>query len=143
MELQTLNELANRPPNEIAEQLIEFVLDGYGDPLRIFIAVKTLEKVYEILKKHRGFMDALDMELMKYGKKPSVLGFTIGQSVRTDYSFKECEDPYLTELEDKIRDRKAYLKGLSEPTADELSEGLFVNPAKPTTKTIISLTENQ
>jgi hypothetical protein len=142
-DLQLLLEVSNLSHIEFARLIKEAVLDGYECPIRLFVALKKCEKVLEILKNDTAFMDALDIELMKYGKKPSVLGFTIGQSVRTDFNFKGCKDPYLDELEAKVKDRKAYLKSLIEPTADELSEGVFVNPAKPTTKNIISLTENR
>jgi hypothetical protein len=139
-ELDALEFLANAHHKELAEWIIEAVENGERDPLTLFFSCKKLEKVLDILKDNKGFMSALEREISKYGKNATVWGLTASQSTRTDYNFKDCCDPYLQELEGKIRVRKAYLKDLSEPTADALSEGVFVNPPNPTRKTIISLT---
>lgn len=139
-ELDALEFLANAEHKQLAEWIIESIENGERDALTLFFSCKKLEKVLDILKDNAAFMSALEREISKYGKNATVWGLTIGQSTRTDYSFKACQDPYLQDLELKIKARKAYLKDLSEPTADALSEGVFVNPANPTTKTIISLT---
>ena len=139
-ELDALEFLANAEHKPLAEWIIESIENGERDPLTLFFGCKKLEKVLDILKDNTAFMLALEREISKYGKNAIVWGLTVGQSTRTDYSFKACQDPYLQDLEAKMKLRKAYLKDLREPTADELSEGIFVNPANSTTKTIISLT---
>ena len=139
-ELTALEFLANTNHVELAQWICEAVENGERDPLPMFFSCKKLEKVVEILKNDAAFMASLEKEIVKYGKNATIWGLVVGQSTRTDYSFKSCQDPYLQDLETKIKDRKAYLKALSEPTADILSEGVFVNPANPSTKTIISLT---
>lgn len=107
-------------PN-VVDSIVESVLEK-GNPLEVAEKIRIMELIIEGVKSDNRYKDYALEEIAKYGKRgyvsPSgakIEAFEAGGQ----YNFKNCNDPKVIDLEEKLKLRKEFLKKLP-------AEGLVV-----------------
>jgi len=91
--------------------LIDKLQEGLADPIKVHLQVKKMEDLISQIKDSKEYKDLLMDEAFKYGKRFEMYGaaFEIKSGAgKYDYS---C-DPEIVELQEKIKQRQDYLKGI-------------------------------
>ena len=93
-----------------AMAVVDDYLSGHKSPTEALIIVKKMIDFAEEVKSNISDAAANELRLAK-SEKREVSGNSITeQMVGTRYSFKECQDPIWNELNEKIKEREAFLK---------------------------------
>lgn len=110
---------------EKAMAVADSYLDGFKSPTEGLIIAKKLIDFGEQIKINLADAAGNDLRLSK-GEKRIVNGATITeQMLGSRYSYKECNDPIWNELNEKIKNREAFLqtiKGSKQELIEETGE---------------------
>lgn len=131
----------------VVNGIVESVLEK-GNPLFVGESMKIMEEIIEGVKSNKKFKDyALD-EITKYGKggyvSPSGAKIELFEA-GGQYNFKNCNDPVVIDLEEKLKARKEFLKKLPPEglvvTDQRTGETTTIYPAqKPLTTSTYKIT---
>lgn len=107
---------------EKAMQIVDYYKDGFNNPAEGLILAKKLTEVSELIKDNLQEAASNELKLGK-GDKASLFGCTINeQMVGVRYSFKECGDPVWNELNEKLKNREAFLKTIKGSKTELIEE---------------------
>lgn len=110
---------------DFAMDLVDKFTDGFNSPTEGLIFAKKLAEAAELIKEN---LQAPAISEMRLGKGEKYIGHNVTineQMVGVRYSFKECGDPVWNELNEKIKNREAFLKtikGSKEELIEETGE---------------------
>lgn len=112
LQLKTVADLAQLDHVELAETIINGVLEGKVDPLQTHMFLKRIEKISEIVKENKQVKEAVTNAASQYGDKPfGFMGATLKVGpVHTAYDFSSCGDitwNNLNELFNTIKELKS------------------------------------
>lgn len=136
--------------NTFVAEIIGQVKEGHINALNLKVRLKMIESAYELIDKATKSEQLA--ELSRYGKSVELAGFKIEQmEAATRYDYSSCNDLEWSELDAKItalqeqkKEREAFLKGLSRPTAitDSFTAGetITINPPIKTSTSSLKLT---
>jgi hypothetical protein len=132
-----------------AESLISSIQFGEVDPLEVDGRLKAMEELIGMVRKSQEMQECILHEAYLHGKKSFELGNFKYQikEVGVKYDFTGCNDIELEdlvnekkEIDEKIKDKQKFLKGLNENSEVYSSEGVKLNPpVKTSTTKVISL----
>lgn len=125
----------------------EDILNGYINPLESAIMLKSFEEIVKALRSDEQIKAYIDNEADRYGSKTfDFNGAKIGVSDRTSYSFDDCGDSIwndlnakMAQLKAEIKGRENWLKTLKAQTPD-CNTGELINPPATSYSKIISIT---
>jgi len=117
--------LSGKERTELAEVMIQQVLDGNTNPLAALQQLRILKDISEKVEKDDRFQAALNEELAKHGKKAELNGHTISFSeAGVTYDYSVCNDPHLAHLEAEFKKAKAKLDERQKMLQNLPSEGV-------------------
>lgn len=98
-----------------SRSIIQQVKDGYADPLRIRVVLKTIELISYQIKE--GIKAEAEREADKYGdREREAFGAKIQNGVTsTKYDYASTGDPEWVELSERLKSRETFLKALDKP----------------------------
>lgn len=105
-----------------AMQIVDYYKDGFNNPAEGLILAKKLTEIAELIKEN--LQDAASNELkLGKGEKANLFGCVINeQMVGVRYSYKECGDPVWNELNEKMKNREAFLKTIKGKKSELIEE---------------------
>lgn len=133
---------------DFADKVKEQIVAGYENPLDVSIMLSAMEEAIKQLRKDKDIKELLKDEADKYPEKTfDYNGATISKKmVGVKYHYDKCNDTALQDLmnekrllDNNIKARQEWLKGLDKPTADPHS-GELINPAIKTGTESVTIT---
>lgn len=123
--------------------IINRVLAGEADPIKIHLQVKCMEEIIKEITTDPQYRDALLDESQKYGKSfERYNGKFSVKEVGTRYDYSQCNDPKLQDLYNKrdaidaqIKNLEKFLKNLPESGIDIVTDDGEVYTVYPPAKT--------
>jgi len=121
----------------VALDTINDIVDGNVHPLDALAILKHLEELIEVIKNDPQVINAINIELDKYGRDdmPTVLGYKITRAERKSFDFTDCGDIYLSDLKaeskklsDKVKMREKFLQSLQQKVFDSENGGFEIMP---------------
>lgn len=136
----------------ITQATVEKLINGEVDPLSFATNIAKLEKVIKSIKENKLVTDIILSELDNYPRGTILNGMEITQiEAGTKYNYTQCGDVKLLELyneqsklEEKIKERESFLKGLKALTIiveQETGEIFNLYPPQKTSKTTYKTVE--
>ena len=125
------NELSKTQIKVIADQTAQDIIDNGQDVIKIADTIAKIELFIKELKASPEYLDYLISEVAKYGKGMTTSSGTKLElaEVGVKYDFSNCNDDVLKKmeedfgiLEDKIKQRKEFLKTLSPKGIEVMTE---------------------
>lgn len=128
MELALLKNLPSTQEGvtNLAKAIVDDIKENGTNTLDYYIMIKTMTSLEKSVKKFKDFNNYLLEDAKKYVDKSFTHAgckFTIQNRPR--YKYEACEDEVWNQLQaekkkldEKIKDREAFLKSLKEPVAD-------------------------
>jgi len=146
MKMETLTTpLSLSEQNVIVAEIKTAILEGELDPLKVHIALKSIELIMKNIINDYEIKGSLLDEAEKNGKSFKMFNAKISIVRRKKWDFSVCSDSVYTELEEKknnvaekIKKRKNFLQSLSAPIADT-ETGEIISPASYTETPLISV----
>jgi hypothetical protein len=112
----------------LVNQVVNKILDGTDDPLKIEVKLKLLADTIAEIRKNNEVKNVLLFESDKYpGKTFEAYGCRITKTGKTNYDYSE--DTVWKELDAKKKEREKMLKGLTSEMVDP-ETGEIIKPAK-------------
>ena len=94
---------------DLADAMIEKLLEGFINPLEFAVKKKCIENALEIVMKNEGIKNLMIDEIVKYGKDgASVLGAKLTTTERRTYDYKA--DPIWKEIKQRMEPLEAELR---------------------------------
>lgn len=123
-----------------AMSVVDNYLDGFKSPTEGLILAKKMIDMGEMIKENLAAAAASELRLAK-SEKRAVHGNDITeQMVGVRYSYKDCNDPIWNELNEKIKQREAFLKTIVGSKQELIEEtGEVVQIFEPTKSGKLSL----
>lgn len=95
---------------DLAMSVVDEYQDGFKSPAEGLLLSKKLEELAIQIKENLKDPAASELKLGK-GEKANVHGAVVTEQMTgVKYSFKDCADPIWNELNEKIKNREAFLK---------------------------------
>ena len=95
---------------DLAMSVVDEYQDGFKSPAEGLLLSKKLEELAVQIKENLKDAAANELKLGK-GEKANVHGAIVTEQMTgVKYSFKDCGDPIWNELNEKIKNREAFLK---------------------------------
>lgn len=95
---------------DMAMAVVDEYQDGFKSPAEGLLLARKLEELAVQIKDNLKDSAASELKLGK-GEKANVHGATVTEQMTgVKYSYKDCSDPVWNELNEKIKNREAFLK---------------------------------
>jgi hypothetical protein len=146
------SELSKTQIKTIAEQTAQDIIDNGKDVILIADTIAKIELFIKELKATPEYLDYLITEVSKYGKGMTTSTGTKLElaEVGTKYDFSQCNDQHLEKfeielavIEQKIKDRKEFLKAINPSginVLDDTGEVITLYPPSKTSKSSVKTT---
>ncbi len=131
--------VTKKDQTEYADAVINQILSGEVDPVKVDLIMKSMEEVLKKIRTHEGVKACVIDEAEKYGKTFDLHGATVTVSKRTVKDFSGV-DSVLDELYQQAESLKASIKA-REATVESGSDpatGETFSPPKTSTTTFLT-----
>jgi len=147
------NELSKTQIKTIADQTAQDIINNGKDVILIADTIAKIELFIKELKATPEYLDYLILEVSKYGKGMTTSTGTKLElaEVGTKYDFSKCNDAEIIQmeydlilLEERIKDRKDFLKSIDKSGIQTIGEGtgevITLYPPSKTSKSSVKTT---
>jgi hypothetical protein len=146
------SELSKTQIKTIADQTAQDIINNGKDVILIADTIAKIELFIKELKASPEYLDYLITEVSKYGKGMTTSTGTKLElaEVGTKYDFSQCNDQHLERfeielsfIEQKIKDRKEFLKAINPSginVLDDTGEVITLYPPSKTSKSSVKCT---
>lgn len=133
-----------------AQSVIEGLMEGNFDPLKVHLQVKCMEDLIKQITSNDVYKDLLVTEASKYGKAFEHYNskFEI-KEMGVKYDFENCGDPVLQSLEqqlesiqNEVKERQKFLRTIPESGMEILVDDELIKVYPPTKTSTTTVTIN-
>lgn len=133
-----------------AQSVIEGLMEGNFDPLKVHLQVKCMEDLIKQITSNDVYKDLLVTEASKYGKSFEHYNskFEI-KEMGVKYDFENCGDPVLQSLEqqleliqNEVKERQKFLRTIPESGMEILVDDELIKVYPPTKTSTTTVTIN-
>lgn len=145
--IQTLSQLpeTREQQKEFANQVIEELMNGNHDLLRVWQQMTIIADTFELIKKSETLKQAVIAEVEKYGKDGATInGCKLTVQQRRNFDFSACNhagynaSKHNIEIETKkLKKFEAFLKTLKEEIGDQNTGELIMPPTFTVTEYVV------